>query len=322
MSTTQMGTVYVEQADGSKVIPGSKRPDGTVRKAIRVKEGYTPGEENKYESKGQKMAQRSAYPPGYAPPDAAVASAPQRIPGLPDDYVAAGAKKAAKKKNKPEKKPEAEQAEEPVQPKVQAKAPEAKPEPVKAEKPEVAEPEKRLKNVKKKLGEIEALEAKPKGSLSADQQKKVDTKAEFEAESRYLEKVLAGQARGMKPADAAAAAQKQQKKKGPAEAPVVLAKAAASPEPVVVVPQSQPKAKAAKPEAKKEKVQEKAVPAAAPTGEAAADAAKRLRNVKKKIAEIERLEGSGTALTEDQKAKVSRKKELEVECKMLEKQVK
>lgn len=312
ISKTQSGTVYVEQSDGSKVIPGSRRPDGTMRKEIRVKKGYTPQEENKYESFGQKMAAKSAYPPGFAPPEEPAAK--QRVPGLPDDYVEQTAKKAAKKKNKPAKKEEA--------PAEQPAAPAPKEEPKKEEPAAAAEPEKRLKNVKKKLAEIEALEAKGKAGLSADQLKKIGTKADFVAEQKYLEKVIKQMAGGMKASEAKEAALKATQKKGPAAAPVIpAAKVPGSPEIPAATPAGYPAQPAPKAKAEGKKKAAAAAPEPAPAGDAT-DAAKRLRNVKKKLAEIARLEEGKAALSDDQKAKVARKKEFEAEMRALEKQVK
>ena len=38
---------------GDRVIPGSRRPDGTIRKEVRVKAGYTPQDEQPvYQSRG------------------------------------------------------------------------------------------------------------------------------------------------------------------------------------------------------------------------------------------------------------------------------
>lgn len=251
-------------------------------------------------------------------PECVAEETTQRIPGLPDDYVEQNAKKAAKKKKQADKKVDEAPKEKPVPEEPKEAAPAAPAAPTVPEPEKQAEPEKRLKNVRKKLSEIEALEANPKGSLSADQQKKIQSKTEFEAEARYLEKVISGTARGMPAADAKEAAAKQMKKKGPAEAPVVPVAKPLTPEPEPAAPAAPAPAPTPapkpKPEAKKQPKPEE------PTD--TADAAKRVRNVKKKLAEIERLEQNKTPLSEDQKAKVARKKELEVELRMLEKQIK
>lgn len=44
---------YVVTDDGDKVLPGSRRPDGTIRKERRIRAGYTPQDEQPvYQSVG------------------------------------------------------------------------------------------------------------------------------------------------------------------------------------------------------------------------------------------------------------------------------
>ena len=60
----------VYDQDGQAYIPASQRPDGTWRKARRVKEGYIPPDEIPvYQSKGKLMAKEAsaAAPPGLTP---------------------------------------------------------------------------------------------------------------------------------------------------------------------------------------------------------------------------------------------------------------
>jgi len=276
----------------------------------------------------------AGYVPGMAPPEPGT-----RIPGLPptDD----GFQTQKKKKQKPKPKPqEDEEAKADVAPKEEPPKPEPKKE-VKKEEPKKETPkmepakspkmepkketpkmepakspkmapkpepkkeapkaaaaapaedaemttDKLLRKAKKKLGEIEALIAKKAGQeMSPEEQQKVSKKAEFEAEIKYLQKVQSGKAVAPPPPKAKAAAKAVAKAEDKKEkAPVTEAPMALSPKTSADVEAAQ----------------------------------KRLRNVQKKLREIEQLmekKKGGTELSAEQEEKVSRKVEFEIELKHL-----
>ncbi|KAM0791216.1 hypothetical protein ACM66B_005697 [Microbotryomycetes sp. NB124-2] len=73
----------IRSSDGDRVVAASRRPDGTLRKEIKIRPGYTPEEDVK-RFRSQRMAQAEARAAGRP-----------RIPGLPDSAVQAALKGAA-----------------------------------------------------------------------------------------------------------------------------------------------------------------------------------------------------------------------------------
>ncbi|CAK8986745.1 unnamed protein product [Durusdinium trenchii] len=154
VEVTNTGTVYHVQEDGTKVIAGSRRPDGTYRKPVRVRAGYTPLEENLY--KGPEVQQRAQARgiPGLGPVETQRPSRSGCIPGMA-----------------PEKEPKAK-AKAPSTPKAEGEKPKAKAAPkadakAKAAPAEPAKPENRLRNLRKKLAEINSLEGCERDSDSS-----------------------------------------------------------------------------------------------------------------------------------------------------------
>ncbi|XP_055689400.1 partner of Y14 and mago [Lutzomyia longipalpis] len=180
-------TTYSEDSEG-KFIPASQRPDGTWRKARRVKDGYVPQEEVPlYESKGKIFAKKPLLPVGMCPvvTQKAKEQKQQNIPGLLVLNKAAGAK------GKPQKVPtNAKKA-----------APKASPQggstvddltdQLGAMQMQEQDPAKKLKKLRRKIREIESIESKLKsGELKnpeKDQLDKVARKGEITREIAQLE---------------------------------------------------------------------------------------------------------------------------------------
>ncbi|XP_014211574.1 partner of Y14 and mago [Copidosoma floridanum] len=215
-----MASNYIKDEQGDTFIPASQRPDGTWRKPRRVKDGYVPQEEVPlYESKGKQFVKnKPTYPVGMSPEYAASLQAKREkeisksnpIPGL----VIQTETKKKKKKNK--NKGVTAVTENLAKTKISEQSTAVKNEQTANDKPTVpsnkskttannsstvsgtankqlssVDPLKRLKNLRKKIREIESLETKIKNKDIKNPDKemlmKVARKAEVQEEIKQLE---------------------------------------------------------------------------------------------------------------------------------------
>lgn len=296
LETTNTGTVYHVQDDGSKVIAPTRRADGTYRKPVRVRAGYTPVEENVY--RGPEVQQRFAArqgPPGYVPDEK---PAPQN--GAHRHNGGSPAKQTAEpRKPKPEAKPEA-----PGTPDRPSGVNTPRDQHASSDQGKTGgKPENRLRNLKKKLTEIATLEDRIKkegeGCLGLDLQAKLDRKAEMLAEVAKIERQLTG---------------------FPDEETTAPAPVAAAPTPVSP-PRDVPAAAAVAPEPAPPATEEELLKTFSGKPE------NRLRNLRKKLTEISMIEEKAkaeglAALSAEMKQKVDRKDEIEAEVATIERLMK
>ncbi|GAA6040419.1 hypothetical protein JCM8097_004537 [Rhodosporidiobolus ruineniae] len=209
-----------KDANGERVVAASRRPDGSIRKEIKIRPGFTPVEDVlRYRTRGaieaeQRRAVKGAVP-GLTPP-AATAQVQAALSGM-----SRAQKKNAKRKEKRHDEPaggaagsgdagrsakkeeeedvpdswdadEDEEGEEatpkPASPALPPPVP-----PISAAPPTPAaagetaeEKEKRARAVKKKLRQAEQLRDRPSSDLSPSERDKVDRIAELEAELEKL----------------------------------------------------------------------------------------------------------------------------------------
>ncbi|XP_020710307.2 partner of Y14 and mago isoform X2 [Athalia rosae] len=189
-----MASAYIKDEQGGTFIPASQRPDGTWRKPRRVKDGYVPQEEVPlYESKGKQFTKNQpSYPVGMSAEYVAAHKAKKeaqaaKLSPVPLLVLQNNANKKKKKKNN--SKPVEAITEELLKSTISENGKQDKNSGSTAN--QSTDPAKRLKNLRKKLREIETLEQKLKGGELKNPEKeildKISRKSEVEEEIEELE---------------------------------------------------------------------------------------------------------------------------------------
>lgn len=183
-----------------KIIPSTRRPDGTWRKEIRVKAGYTPQDEvGAFETTASRMKSGVKTIPGYHPTGETKKPATKTIPGYHPIE--------AKRKSGPQNPPKHQKSNPSGDSSVQSNADDGKStvdgtnnnliseiQQMDLKKDETEEdPTKRLRKIKKKLREINELEGRiQSGSvpITDEIKRKIAQKGSLESEVTSIEASL------------------------------------------------------------------------------------------------------------------------------------
>ncbi|KAL1915455.1 uncharacterized protein VTP21DRAFT_6579 [Calcarisporiella thermophila] len=204
-ASTNPSNAGIISRNGERVVPASRRPDGSLRKEIRIRPGYVPQEDiRRYTNERLEAARRMRLAQEAAAKEGLVAGSSGYSPALPPGYAPVSSqvelpirektknqKKHERRRKKNEEKRAAEQSatkaqEERVEEEIQEKK---EPEQRKAEEEPEKEDVKLMRSLQKKLQQIEVLrEREAQGEkLQPEQREKVDRLPELESQLQKLQ---------------------------------------------------------------------------------------------------------------------------------------